>query len=131
MSTLPENYQHIVSNLKAKIRQARLKAIRLVNNELLEVYWEIGNTILQQQEQAGWGAKIIDQLAADLKMEFEDLKGLSVRNLKYMRAFAKAWPEFVQQPAAQIHKVQAQEVMIVQQLAAKLPWGHHQVLQNP
>lgn len=69
-------------------------------------------TILQQQKKEGWGAKVIDRLAADLKSEFPDLKGLSLRNLKYMRVFAEAWPFFG----------------IVQQLAAQLPWGHHQVL---
>jgi predicted nuclease of restriction endonuclease-like (RecB) superfamily len=130
MNLLPDNYQQIISGLKEKIRQARMKAAFVVNKELLQVYWEIGYTILQQQKQAGWGARVIDRLSADLKLEFEDFKGLSVRNLKYMRAFAEAWPElgFVQQPAAQIQAPVQEQIIIVQQLAAQLPWGHHQVL---
>ncbi len=83
-----------------------------VNQELLKLYWQIGNDILQRQQQQGWGSKVIDQLAKDLRVAFPELKGFSARNLKYMRAFAEAWgePEFVQQPVTQ------------------LPWGHHLVL---
>jgi predicted nuclease of restriction endonuclease-like (RecB) superfamily len=59
---------------------------------------------LQQQSEEGWGAKIIDRLSSDLKEAFPDMKGLSVRNLKYMRAFAGFYPdgEFVQGTLAQI-----------------------------
>lgn len=73
-----------------------------VNKQLLELYWHIGNTILTQQENAGWGAKVIDRLAVDIKAEFPDIKGFSVRNLKYMRAFAAAYPQFVQGELAQL-----------------------------
>lgn len=119
------NYPVILNELKEKIRQARLKAIHAVNNQLLSVYWEIGNTILQQQKAEGWGTKVIDRLAIDLKLEFPDMKGWSVRNIKYMRAFAEAYPDFliVQQPAAQLNPSQK-----VQQLAAQIPWTHHQVI---
>ncbi len=56
------------------------------------------------------------------------MKGFSVRNIKYMRAFAEAFPDFVQQAAAQLQKTENQSVKIMQHLAAQLPWGHHQVL---
>lgn len=119
------NYPVVLKELKEKIRQAQLKAVHAVNNQLLSVYWEIGNTILQQQKSEGWGTKVIDRLAVDLKMEFPDMKGWSVRNIKYMRAFAEAYPDFliVQQPAAQLTPVQK-----VQQLAAQIPWSHQQVI---
>ncbi len=71
-------YQNHPNNLKEKIRQARVKAAMSVNYELLKIYWEIGSTILGQQKKEGWGTKIIDRLAADLKTEFPDFKGLSV-----------------------------------------------------
>jgi predicted nuclease of restriction endonuclease-like (RecB) superfamily len=79
---------------------------------LVKLYWEIGQVILRRQKQEGWGAKIIDRLSADLRHAFPDMRGLSARNLKYMRAFAAAWarPE------------------IVQQLAAQIPWFHHCLL---
>lgn len=128
MPTPASNYNAILSGLKEKIRQARQKAALTVNTELLSVYWEIGNSILIQQKEAGWGAKVIDRLAVDLKTEFPEMKGLSLRNFKYMRAFAEAYPRFVQQPAAQMQSKDNQSVIIVQQAAAQLPWGHHQLL---
>ena len=103
-SDLSKNYAGILKSLKEKIRLKRLQASILVNTQLLELYWEIGNTILQQQAQKGWGAKVIDRLSKDLRADFPDMKGLSVRNIKYMRAFAEAYPDFsfVQAPLAQI-----------------------------
>ena len=74
-----------------------------VNTQLLQLYWEIGNTILQQEKQEEWGAKIVDTLAIDLKAEFPDMKGLSRRNLRYMRDFARAYP-ILQPPAVQKKK---------------------------
>ena len=76
------------------------------------LYWDIGRTILARQDKAGWGAKVIDRLSVDLREAFPDMKGLSPRNLKYMRAFAAAWPDSA----------------IVQQLAAQIPWFHNCVL---
>ena len=73
------------------------------------LHWDIGRTILARQERAGWGAKVIDRLAADLLEAFPDMKGFSPRNLKYMRAFAAAWPERA----------------IVQEPLARIPWYHH------
>ena len=68
------------------------------------LYWDIGRLILDRQERAGWGARIIDRLSADLREAYPDMKGLSPRNLKYMRAFAAAWPDrsIVQEALAQI-----------------------------
>ncbi|HEY1253238.1 MAG TPA: DUF1016 N-terminal domain-containing protein [Terracidiphilus sp.] len=68
--------------------------------------------ILVRQKAAGWGAKIIDQLARDLGAEFPGVEGFSPRNLKYMRAFADAWPD----------------EQFVQQVIAQLPWGHQTLL---
>ncbi len=68
------------------------------------LYWQMGRDILERQQQQGWGAKVVDRLAADLRRAFPDMKGFSPRNLKYMRAFAEAWPDeqFVQEALAQI-----------------------------
>lgn len=99
-----EQYSRILQELKEKIRIARLRAAIAANAELISLYWQIGDTILQQQKNSGWGAKVIEQLAKDLRNEFSDMKGLSKRNLQYMRAFADAYPDFqfVQVPLAQI-----------------------------
>ncbi len=121
-------YGELLHKLKEKIKTAQQKAILAVNNELLTVYWEIGNAIAEQEQQAGWGGKIVDKLAADLKAEFSEMKGLSPRNLRYMRDFALAYPAFLQQTAANSQSIENDTTTILQQAAAKLPWGHHQVL---
>lgn len=89
-SDLPENYPEFILALKERIRSARVKASLSVNRELVLLYWQIGNDILTRQDQQGWGARVIDRLSADLVHEFPDMKGFSVRNLKYMRRFAQA-----------------------------------------
>ena len=106
---LPESYPAFLQELKQRIRESQVRASLSVNRELVMLYWRIGRDILVRQERENWGAKIIDRLAADLKKAFPEMKGFSPRNLKYMRAFAEAWPEeeFVQQAVAQI------------------PWGHN------
>ncbi len=109
---LPSSYARMLEDLKNRIRQAQVRAALSVNRELVLLYWHIGREILQRQQQEGWGAKVIDRLARDLSREFPDMKGLSRRNLKYMRAFAEAWPN----------------EQIVQQAAAQIPWFHHVVL---
>jgi predicted nuclease of restriction endonuclease-like (RecB) superfamily len=90
---------------------------------LLALYWDIGRLILNRQRREGWGAKVIDRLALDLQRAFPGQQGFSPRNLKYMRAFAEAWPEtvIVQQPAAQLGKAQKAEPAIVQRAVAQIP----------
>lgn len=101
-------YTEFIKNLKENIINTRLKALRVVNNELILLYHGIGMEILSQQEKNGWGTKIIDHLSRDLTNAFPEMKGFSPRNLKYMRLFAKTYPDS----------------LIVQQVAAQLPWFH-------
>jgi len=105
-------YADFLAKLKERIRTAQVKAALAVNRELVLLYWEIGREIVSNQQVQGWGAKIIDQLAADLRRAFPDVKGFSRRNLHYMRTFAQAWPD----------------ERFVQQVAAQIPWFHNCVL---
>lgn len=100
----PTGYTDWLAELKTRIHSAQQRAALAVNRELVRLYWQIGRDILERQEREGWGSKVIDRLAHDLRTAFPDMKGFSPRNLKYMRAFAQAWPvsEFVQQAAAQL-----------------------------
>jgi predicted nuclease of restriction endonuclease-like (RecB) superfamily len=106
---LPRTYARLLEDIKGRVRAAQVKAGLAVNRELVLVYWHIGHRILQAQRREGWGAKVVDRLAEDLGRAFPQMRGFSVRNLKYMRAFAEAWPD---EP-------------IVQQVVAQLPWGHN------
>lgn len=109
LTSLPEGYQDWLTNLKARIHTAQQRATLAVNRELVLLYWQIGREILARQSVQGWGAKVIEHLAHDLRVAFPEMKGFSPRNLKYMRAFAQNWDnsEFVQEVLAQ------------------LPWYHH------
>lgn len=109
---LPEGYSDWLADLKGRIFAAQQRATLAVNRELVLLYWQIGRDILARQAEQGWGAKVIDRLAQDLRAVFPDMKGFSPRNLKYMRAFAEAWPD----------------AAFVQDVLAQLPWYHQLAL---
>mgnify|MGYP002563208888 CR=1 FL=1 len=102
-------YIEIIETIKGEIRGAQYKAALSVNRELIMLYYHIGTVI---NEHKTWGSKFIENLAADIRIAFPNVKGYSVRNLKYMAKLANTYPdeEFVQQAVAQI------------------PWGHTVVL---
>ena len=101
---VPAGYADWLKQLKVEIAQARQRAALSVNTGLMQLYGRIGRDILQRQQSQGWGAKVIDRLARDLKATFPDMRGWSARNLKYMAYFAQHCPDglFGQQPAAQL-----------------------------
>ncbi len=108
----PEGYAEWLTDLKNRIHTAQQRATLAVNRELITLYWQIGREILSRQDKFGWGAKVIERLAQDLRNSFPEMKGFSRANLMYMRGFAEAW----------------NEEQIVQQAVGQLPWGHNLVL---
>jgi len=108
----PAGYAAWLAEVKARVQTAQQRAALAVNHELIWLYWQIGRDILARQVEQGWGAKVIDRLAHDLRSAFPEMKGFSRANLMYMRAFAEAWGD----------------AEIVQQLVGRLPWGHNLVL---
>jgi predicted nuclease of restriction endonuclease-like (RecB) superfamily len=105
-SELPGDYAATLIAIKRRVQEGRLRVVLAANSAMVRLYWDIGRMILERQGGAGWGAKVIDRLAADLRDAYPDMKGFSPRNLKYMRAFAAAWPKS----------------KIVQRVVAQLPW---------
>jgi predicted nuclease of restriction endonuclease-like (RecB) superfamily len=103
---MPESYAALKDSIIQKITETRVRFVLRADAEKNRLYWYIGNEILQKQQEEGWGAKVIDRLSADLKEAFPDMSGFSPRNLKYMRKFAKSWPD----------------VKIVQQVVAQIQW---------
>ena len=112
LGTAPEGYAEWLADLKGRIHSAQQRAALAVNRDLVLLYWQIGRDILARQAEQGWGAKVIERLAHDLRTAFPDMKGFSRANLMYMRAFAEAWPD----------------EQIVQQAVGQLPWGHNLAL---
>jgi len=100
------DYMAVLGEIKARIQSERLRVTLAANASMVLMYWDIGRVILERQAQEGWGAKVIDRLSHDLMAAFPDMKGLSPRNLKYMRKFADSWPDEV----------------IVQRTVAQIPW---------
>lgn len=101
---LDKEYIELVSNLKNSIRNAQLKAFRQVNQELIKLYWEMGQQITEQQKQTQWGSKFLENLSKDLQKSFPGAQGFSLRNIKLMRQFYQEYPQldFGQQPVAQL-----------------------------
>ena len=104
LSEMSDSYLDFIKELKKEIERQRLKIVLNANSSMICLYWNIGKAILQKQKEEGWGTKVIDRMAKDLKDAFPDMSGFSPRNIKYMRKFAECWSdfEFVQQVVAQI-----------------------------
>lgn len=112
LAAMPEDYGHWLNKLKHRIQAAQQKTAIAVNTELVLLYWQIGQDLARKQAEQGWGSKIIERLAQDLRTGFPNMRGFSRTNLMYMKAFAEAWPDKT----------------IVQQAVGQLPWGHNLVL---
>lgn len=109
---IPSSYAKTLDVLKERIRTAQIKASLSVNEKLIELYWDIGKIIVEKQQEEGWGTKVIDRMAKDLKKNFPKMTGLSPRNLLYMKQFFEAHADLI----------------ITQQPVAKIPWGHNTLL---
>jgi predicted nuclease of restriction endonuclease-like (RecB) superfamily len=105
---LPDSYGTTLEEIKSHLRSARVRAVLAANPIVIEAYWHTGKIILSRQQEANWGAKVIDRLASDLRDAFPDMRGLSTRNLLSMKLFAEAFPDGT----------------ITKQPVSQLPWGH-------
>ncbi len=111
---LPRDYKETLELIINKIELAQQKAIISTNLTLLDLYWEIGNIILNRKKEEGWGAKVIDTLSTDITSAFPKTKGYSSRNLKYMSQFAKTYSDYLQ----------------IKQELSKVSWSHNLVLMS-
>ncbi|XZE17612.1 PDDEXK nuclease domain-containing protein [Pirellulaceae bacterium SH449] len=148
MSDLLRNndYRQWIVSIKERIQSSQIKAAIAVNRELLELYWYLGEQILEKQQSAKWGEGFLEQMSNDLKAEFPEIKGFSLRNLKYMRQWVRFWSPLFEigpqpvaqlgeslesnreksimpQPVAQIHNHSKNQLFLV-------PWGHNRVIMD-
>lgn len=110
-------YNHWLGELKQRIRQSQIKAAVKVNTELIQLYWQLGDEIVERQQNAKWGDSFLKQLSKDLNEEFPEMKGFSYTNLRYIKQWYLHYNK---------------ELVICQQLVGDLqneffsiPWGHH------
>ena len=106
------DYLSFVKEIKEKIYQAQLKAMKAVNRELLALYSDIGKTIVEKQELFGWGKSVVETLAKDLQNEFPGMLGFSSRNLWLMRSYY----------------IEYKDNKKLQPLVAEISWTHNVVL---
>lgn len=104
LSEMGDRYLEFIEEIKKEILKQRVSVVMNANASMIRLYWNIGKAILAKQEQEGWGAKVIDRMAKDLKEIFPEMSGFSPRNIKYMRKFAQCWSDetIVQRVVAQI-----------------------------
>lgn len=110
---LSPDYRQWLQQLKQQFHQTQQQAVRAVNRQMLQFYWQLGEQIVEQQQNYSWGEGFLKQLSQDLMLEFPEIKGFSKRNLEYIRRWYLFW---------------SQDRSIAQQVVAQLgqiPWGHH------
>lgn len=112
VSGMPAWYPELLASVSRQIHGGRSRAISAANREMLLAYWNIGKELSGRESAEGWGSKVVTRLSADVRAAFPEAKGFSPRNLRYMKSFAQAWPDFP----------------MLQQPVATLPWGHNVVL---
>ena len=150
-------YKNWISELKLKVRSAQIKAAIAVNKELILFYWDLGKMLSDKIKTSNWGDKVLENVSKDLKVEFPDMKGFSVSNLKTCKLFYEYF-QIGQHPVDQLQvspqieddfnlspqlgdELSKQQVLnssqlvnenknslLVQQLIAQIPWGHIKVI---
>jgi predicted nuclease of restriction endonuclease-like (RecB) superfamily len=107
-TSMPDWYPELLASVSNEVVAGRSRAISAANRELLKSYWSIGRELAERESEQGWGSKVVTRLSADIRSRFPGSKGFSPRNLRYMKTFAQAWPEFP----------------MLQAPLATLPWYH-------
>ncbi|MDR0390824.1 MAG: PDDEXK nuclease domain-containing protein [Planctomycetaceae bacterium] len=106
-----KSYIKVADKIKEQIKNVQYKAVLTINLELIQLYRDIGAII---NSHAIWGNKFIENLARDIKREFPEATGYSVRNLKYMAQFANIFSK----------------EQIIQTALAQITWYHHITLMD-
>ena len=128
------DYRALLRDIKSRIRAAQIRASLSVNRELIKLYWDVGEMIVDRQRVEGWGKSIVDKLAADLQNNFPGIEGFSPRNIWRMRAFYLAWARDKPQPTVakrgrrRLARMSPQEGEFLPQAVAEIPWGHNVIL---
>jgi predicted nuclease of restriction endonuclease-like (RecB) superfamily len=88
---ISDDYRHLLMEIKQRIHSAQYEALKAVNREMINLYWDIGQIIVTQQQGASWGKSVVEQLAKDLQAEFPGISGFSAANLWRMRLFYESY----------------------------------------
>lgn len=130
---LPADYPAFLESLKARIQRAQLAAAVAVNRELIATYWDLGREIVERQEREGWGASVIERLAADLRRALPGTRGFTARNIYHARAFYLAYTRDASEHAANLKQAVSDldselDASTLPGPVAQIPWGHNILL---
>lgn len=127
-------YNRWIIELSDRLKRCQFLAASKVNSQMLQFYWSLGRDIVELNVESRWGEKIFDILSQDFKEKFPELKGLSKRNLYYIKKFYllyKPFFEIVPQAVAQLqspHLLQDTKFPIELAKIFSIPWGHHRLI---
>ena len=128
-SASTQGYKLFIKDIKARIRSAQIKASFSVNAELIFLYWDIGEAVVERQVKDGWGASVIDHMCRDIQKDFPGIEGFSVSNISRMRAFYLAWKDGSAISAQLVPKLKdedsARTAPKILELLSRIPWGHN------
>lgn len=130
---ITSEYRKFIEELKARIAAARIMAARAVNHDLISLYWDIGQRIVEKQATLKWGESVVELIAADLQRAFPGTRGFSVQNLWRMKQFylSHTAQEFLSHLVREIGRDDTRLTdskklsQTVRELVAQVPWGHH------
>lgn len=101
---IDDDYREFLSDLKRRVVQAQTTAARVVNRELILLYWDIAAAIVEKQKVAKWGDAVVERLSSDLRYSFPDVRGFSADNVWRRKQLFETWssPEFLEQAVPEI-----------------------------
>ncbi len=117
-----DEYREWIASIKDKIKNSQIKASVKVNRALLELYWHIGEDIVNRQKHSKWGEGLLQQMSIDLKKTFPDMSGFSETNLKTMRLWYRFYAEAVNGQQV-VDELRSDDIF---RLITTIPWGHNQ-----
>ena len=137
-----KNYIKLLNEVKKQVISSNIKAVKSVNRELINMYWNIGELILERQNQFGWGKSIVTQLSKDLQKEFAKGKGFSSQNLWFMRQMVNEYSsanllqpvrdlqifrQFIEIKEFADNKIGSKNsvILFLKQLVTEIPWSHN------
>ncbi len=103
-----KDYANFLSDIKGRLKNAQIRAALAANSELIKFYYHLGTELIEKQTTYSWGDHFLEQFSEDMRKEFPEMSGLSVRNLQRMKQFATLYPN----------------TPITTQAVSQLPWGH-------
>ena len=118
-----DDYRHWIVSIKSRVQASQIKAAVSVNRELMELYWFLGEQIIEKQVAAQWGDGFLKQMGKDLQAEFPEIRGFSIRNLQRMRRWVEFWSEDAQQGNKETRQSENRGILAQAQM-------HHSLCRN-